>query len=288
MKNRLFVDNLTTLDFSYLHPARGIVGETWIMDVELYGELDEQGMLFDFGDVKKSMKRAAEALIDHKLVLPAALPGLALQDAELAGQAVRQLDYALTDKRHIRMQAPAEAYAELDIEEITAETVQPLMAGHLESVLPENVDGVEISLRTESIQGAYYHYSHGLKKHAGDCQRIAHGHRSRLQIHTDGQRNQLAEYQWAKRWKDIYIGTRADIARQFEIDGEAHYEFAYTAAQGPFSLSLPASSVYLMDVDSTVECIAEHIARVLKAQRPQSRCRVRAYEGLNKGALAEL
>ena len=52
MKNCLFVDHLTVLDFSFVHPDRGIVGESLIMDVELYGDLDEQGMVFDFGDVK--------------------------------------------------------------------------------------------------------------------------------------------------------------------------------------------------------------------------------------------
>ena len=34
----LFVKHLTVLDFSYVHQARGILGESWIVDVELYGE----------------------------------------------------------------------------------------------------------------------------------------------------------------------------------------------------------------------------------------------------------
>ena len=37
----LFVKHLTVLDFSYAHATRGILGESWIVDVELHGDLDE-------------------------------------------------------------------------------------------------------------------------------------------------------------------------------------------------------------------------------------------------------
>lgn len=285
MKNCLFVDHLTVLDFSFIHPDRGIVGESLIMDVELYGELDEQGMVFDFGDVKKLLKREAEDLIDHKLVIPASPEHLTLE--RIAGRV--KLSYQLNGQLGvIQMDAPEDAIALLHAETVTIDSLEPLLVRHLSTRVPANVSDVKVRLRHEPIQGAYYQYTHGLRKHLGNCQRIAHGHRSRLEIYADGQRSQLTEYQWAKRWRDIYIGTRSDILELQDIQGQPHTHFHYVAAQGAFSLTLPTRQVYLIDTDSTVEFIAEHIANSLKRQRPQNIFRVRAFEGVMKGSIAEV
>ena len=66
----LFVENLTVVDFSYLHAKRGMVGESWIVDLELSGDLDAQGMVFDFGHIKKALKHAVDERVDHRLLLP--------------------------------------------------------------------------------------------------------------------------------------------------------------------------------------------------------------------------
>ncbi len=281
--NRLFVDHLTVLDFSYLHPTRGIVGESWILDLELTGELDEQGMVFDFGNVKKTLRDASENLIDHKLVIPRSLPGL---------QVRKDIDritiaYELHDGRRIEASTPDDAIVMIPVLATAIDEVEPLLAEHLKTIVPDNVKDVSVSLREELIQGAYYHYTHGLKKHLGNCQRIAHGHRSKLEIFTDGQRSQLTEYQWAKKWKDIYIGSKNDVRQEENHNGIQHIRFGYSAVQGEFELLLPKSAVYLIDTDSTVEWIADHIASNLKQQRPQNTFLVRCYEGVKKGAIAE-
>jgi len=281
--NRLFVDHLTVLDFSYLHPVRGIVGESWILDIELSGDLNEQGMVFDFAEVKNSLRYAAEALIDHKLVLPTSLPGLSLE----ANEQRMVMEYTAADGSKIAANTPENAMAILPLDHISSEAVENLLNTHLQAVVPDNVNEIKVNLRTETIKGAYYHYTHGLKKHTGDCQRIAHGHRSKLEIFTDGQRSQLTEYQWAKKWKDIYIGNRADVKTIEKYEGIDHTRFFYVAADGEFELLLPTQSVYLIDTDSTVEWIAEHIASSLKQQRPQNHFKVRCFEGVNKGAIAE-
>ncbi len=284
MKNCLFVDHLTVLDFSFLHPVRGLVGESLIMDVELYGDLDEQGMVFDFGEVKRHLRKEAEDLIDHKLAVPINLDDL---QAEVNGGVTRiLLDFP--DHGQLRMEAPADAVALLETDSVSIASLEALLNAHLANCVPANVSRVRVRLRQEVIQGAFYQYSHGLRKHLGNCQRIAHGHRSRLEIYADGQRSQITEYQWAKRLRDIYIGSHADLREEVMLNGIRHSRFEYQAAQGFFSLLLPTRMVYLIDSDSTVELIAGHIARCLKKQRPQNSFRVKAFEGIMKGAIADI
>src|SRR5690554_1832932 len=74
--NHLFVDNLTVIDFAYLDPARRLGGESWITDVVLGGDLDDQGMVFDFSLVKRTIKRVIDERVDHRLVIPRGYEGL--------------------------------------------------------------------------------------------------------------------------------------------------------------------------------------------------------------------
>jgi hypothetical protein len=101
----------------------------------------------------------------------------------------------------------------------------------------------------------------------------------------NGRRDTTLEQQWADQWTDVYIGTRSDligVSRRGRIE---YYEFGYRSAQGNFGLTLPKSACYLIDGDSTVESIAQHVADELKARHPADRFRVYAYEGVDKGAV---
>ena len=70
---KLFVDNLTVIDCSYLHPHYGVLGESWICDLVLEGALDSQSMVMDFGQVKKQIKQAIDGWVDHCLLVPMAI-----------------------------------------------------------------------------------------------------------------------------------------------------------------------------------------------------------------------
>lgn len=278
----LFVKHLTVLDFSYAHATRGILGESWIVDVELHGELDEQGMVFDFALVKRQVRDAVEGLIDHKLVIPRGLPQL--QVKETYGNT--ELQWQDESGRLFRHLSPIDAVELVNCDDVTPANLTPALQQAVMTAVPSNVKRVVIELRPEEGAGPFYHYSHGLKKHRGNCQRIAHGHRSRIKILRNGKRDPLLEKAWALKWKDIYIGTRSDVVREFSESGVDYIQFGYDAQQGRFELTLPATQVYLIDTDSTVEYLADHIAAHLKADDPDHEFEVRAYEGVMKGAIA--
>ncbi|KAA1174859.1 6-pyruvoyl tetrahydropterin reductase [Marinobacter salinexigens] len=281
--NHLFVDNLTVIDFAYLDPSRGLVGESWIVDVVLGGNLDEQGMVFDFSNVKRTIKRVIDERVDHRLVIPRGYEGLTLNDDE-----PDTFSWTLTTGGQLVHRGPDEAVVWLSSERVVPSAVAALLERELKSVLPANVISIEINLREEVIEGPYYHYVHGLKKHLGNCQRIAHGHRSPIRIDRNGHRDYDLEQRWAILWQDIYVGSEEDVARRHVgEDGIRYITFEYEANQGEFGLTLPEEQVYMLDTDTTVELIAAHIADQLKLEFPTDSIRVKAYEGVGKGAIAE-
>lgn len=280
--NHLFVDNLTVIDFAYLDPNRGLVGESWIADVVLGGELDEQGMVFDFSNVKRTIKRVIDERVDHRLVVPRGYDGLAWTEEE-----PETFTWTLTDGSRIVHRSPDEAVVWLSSERVLPSAVAALLERELMAVLPGNVTNVEVHLREDVIEGAYYHYVHGLKKHLGNCQRIAHGHRSPIRIDRNGHRDYELEKRWATLWRDIYVGSEEDVTQRWVAeDGVAYVTFEYEANQGEFALTLPERRVYMLATDTTVELIAAHMADQLKAEFPEESIRVKAYEGVGKGAIA--
>lgn len=275
----LFVEQLTVLDCAYLDAQRGLVGESWIVDIELEGDLDYQSMVLDFGEVKKRLKRALDGSLDHTLLAPRQAPGLNI--TELGSNTQLVFRSAAGAIEHF---SPACAVSLIEAPEITAASLVAYLEPLLRREVPGNVHELRLHLRTEHIEGAWYHYVHGLKKHAGQCQRIAHGHRSRLEIRVDGQRDTGLENEIALRWTDIYLGTREDLSAR----GNGRLRFAYDSPEGHFDLALPEACCDLLDTDSTVEQIASRLAQRAAAQRPGSRIEVRAYEGVMKGAVARL
>tara|TARA_B110000046_G_scaffold185990_1_gene231108 strand:- start:5767 stop:6612 length:846 start_codon:yes stop_codon:yes gene_type:complete len=280
---QLFVDNLTNVDFSYLDDQRGLVGETWLASVLLDGGLDQTSMIWDFGVVKKVLRNWLDDQLDHRLLVPTKSERLtySINNDRIS------LSWNFGNDNVLTMEAPLEAVALIDAEEINEQTASTWSIRQLSSYFPDNLEHIQLSFEAEEINAAYYHYSHGLKKHDGNCQRIAHGHRSRIQIWNDGSRDRDLENNWADRWSDIYIGSEEDLV-SISSDDKPTMHFAYDAPQGHFELTLPKSVCYLMPTDTTVECIAAHIAQVLHDEEPSRRITVKAFEGLNKGAIFEV
>lgn len=291
---KLFVRDLTVIDSSYLCERRGMVGESWLVDIEMSGELNEMSMLLDFGRVKKLIKSIIDEEVDHKLLVPTECPLVHVHALENDESTVD----LLRPGRAIHLRCPAQGFAFIPAPQVDKESVTRYLLGVLAKRLPGNIKDLSLTLRSERIEGAFYHYSHGLKKHDGNCQRIAHGHRSPVEILVDGERDEELEFNWAERWADIYLGTEEDRVALGELalseraeaslkEGDAHYiGFKYVAPQGLFQLAMPAVEVEMIDTDTTIELLAHYIAREVKKQVGDKFVKIVAYEGVGKGAIA--
>lgn len=278
---QLFVNNLSVIDFSYFDNRRGILGESWVVDIVLSGQLNEQGMVFDFGHVKKIIKRIIDEQVDHCFVLSNQVKNLEIkQDTQTT-----ELSWKHTTG-HYKHSSPHASVLLLDAKTVNKASIGKYLEDTILPQLPKNVESIDIQLTEEHIDGAYYHYSHGLKKHDGNCQRIVHGHRSKIEIFENHQRSAKLEDYWSACFRNIYIGTTEDITEEFDVDNKPYITFSYSAAQGDFSVTLPKKRVYLIETESTVELIAEHILQKCIEMQPTNHYLVRAYEGVGKGAIA--
>ena len=241
----------------------------------LDGELGEDGMLFDFGEVKPWIKRTLDGGLDHTLLVPTQAPGITVTACP-EGICVRT-----TTPYPMEVRGPEEAFSLLPWQAIEFETVAEHLSQALTEQRPRNVHQVTLTLSEESIDGAAYGYTHGLKQHLGNCQRIAHGHRSRLHIFQDGKRQPNLEQQWAAWLDNRYLAEEADVSSR-END---FLTCRYRAAQGDFSITLPQSLCALLPGPTTVENIAVWLAKEVATQTGVS-TRIQAFEGINKGAIA--
>ncbi|MEF1289651.1 6-pyruvoyl trahydropterin synthase family protein [Vibrio sp. M260118] len=288
----LFVRDLTVIDSSYICEHRGVVGDSWILDVSMSGELNEMSMVLDFGRVKKQIKQLVDEHVDHRLLIPMKNSAIVYQSTK---PGYSTLDVIRGDKS-IHLHCPDEAYCLVDADTITIESITSLVYEILRNNLPSNVTGIEITLRHEHIPGAFYHYTHGLKKHDGNCQRIAHGHRSPIEIVVDGQRDTEKEVAFAHRWQDIYLGSQEDQVSVSQLNlsenaasvtDHSHYGFRYTAPQGEFQLAIAKSETEILPTDTTVELLAGYIADEIKPSIADNQSlKIVAYEGVGKGAIA--
>lgn len=272
---QLFVEHVTHIDCGVLDADAGLRGATWLVDATLTGRRGDDGMLFDFGPAKRLLKAEIDALVDHRLLVPAAAPGIAIDG--------HTITLTTTGGDRYRYTGPDSAVTVLDMAEIAPKALARWLEQRIAANMPANVDGLAIDLRPERIAGPVYDYTHGLSAHDGNCQRLAHGHRCRLAVAIDGTDRPDIAAAWAERWQGVFIGSRTHLTT---ADDAERLGFAYAAEQGEFALDIAAAHCVLLDGPATVENIADHIAGELVTRYPGRLIRVRAYEGVGKGAIA--
>ncbi|MBE0506078.1 MAG: 6-carboxytetrahydropterin synthase [Marinospirillum sp.] len=275
---KLFINALSHLDVSLWSPVQGLTGASWWVDLELDAPQGEDGMILDFGRVKPWVKQFLDGGADHTLLLPTQSD--ALEIIELDNQRLRvvsQSPYTLN------VEGPREAFTLLPMASISDEALAQWLTGQLNERLPVHNGKALLYLRQENLAGAAeIHYSHGLRLHDGNCQRIAHGHRSKIEVFCDGKPAPEAASDLASQWNHAYLYDQADFLYQHDDQ----ITLGYAAPQGVFQLTLPQSVTCKLPGPTTVENLAGFLLKQMRQKHPEHQWQIRMYEGINKGAIA--
>lgn len=303
MKLSLFYQQITVLDYAYLDHHRGLVGDSALVDMELIGSTDAEGILYDFSRFKQQVKQIIDQECDHRLLVPR---GTALAQVELGGLELH-FNYGSQQGNLLYYRAPTSAFCQLPTTVVTRSKIADYLESLVMPYLPANILAVNFVLHAPdgaSSGEQYFHYTHGLKHHYGNCQRLFHGHRNTIQVLKNGEIDRPLEAHLARHLfaGNIHFVHWENVTNQMEIIGElaveqpvGRYEclgpvqIAYQGCQGEFEARLPGREVYFLPVESTVENLAQHFLSILRPLvAPADHLLVRAYEGLGKGAIAAL
>jgi len=283
----LFVRELTVLDYAYLDPKRGVLGGSLDIDAEFIGGLDDEGVVFDFSHAKKAVKKVIDGLCDHRLVCPKSSI-VSCENHQV------KLEYRYGVNSVLKYHCPEEALCILDDLKIDTTAILTYLQHEVMKVMPKNVDRLILHAREEDLKGApEYRYTHGLKQHYGNCQRLLHGHRNRIDVEIDGAKNPHWESTLAAAWHDVHLAIPENCPNQEVIVGQRqdHLEtvhIQYQSLQGLFEVWLPGESVYVMPYETTVENISKHLRECVlaKINSSPSSVKIWAYEGIRKGSLS--
>jgi 6-pyruvoyl-tetrahydropterin synthase len=297
-ESTLFVRDVTKIDCATFDPASGVSGQSWHVDIAVSGTLDDNGFVVDFSPLKSLVAQVLKSTIDHALLLPVGSQMVQYSETN-TGEHWRLHAKARMSQTDCTWDYLCPKGAVFPIRAIALKTnvVEQEIARILRHRLPETIRHISIKLREEKTKPteATYRYTHGIKGHGGLCQRLLHGHRSRLEVHIGEERRPDLEHFVARE----IFGSNVHIATLDQIksgNGEVGYRskkddpltLAFTGSLGSYEVTLPSSRVFFVERETSVECIAKQIALVIKREEsPKERVRVVCFEGINKGAVAE-
>ena len=294
----IFLEDLDRIDVSIFDPSRGVVGESWHVDLHVSGPLDDNGFVQDFSPLKAEVKQAIKGSIDHALIVPAGSP--AVQTEDLGGEIhLRLTDHSGEKPFDWEYSAPREAVLHVGGETVSTEAVEAAIATRLAETAAAHLTNIRVKLRAESAHPteAFFSYTHGITGHRGLCQRLLHGHRSRLKVEIDGERRPDLEHRLVTDvlGPSVHIGARWQIKSgpvepymRTSARDRKPVRLAYKGTLGSYYAVVPSDRFLLIDGETSIENLTLFLAKYLQRDYHDSKIAVSCYEGIGKGALVEL
>ena len=292
----LFVRDVGKIDCALFDPSQGIIGQTWYVDVWLTGTLDENGFVFDFSPLKSLIKQTLASTLDHSLIIPVQSQSVQYSEWE-SGERWILKSKARGESKDTKWDYFCPKGSVFPVHSVSLKTsvIEAEFSRILRHRLPPTVLGLAVKLREEAIAAteASYRYTHGIQGHNGLCQRLFHGHRSRIEIYIGDERRPDLEHFIAREIfsSNIHIASlgqiksgAGEIGRRATSD--APITLSYAGTLGTYEATLPSNRLFFVESETSVEAIARELARFVKREEKTNEVvKVIAYEGIDKGAI---
>lgn len=270
MKTSLFLENVITIDSAVFFPLERPFGKTWTVDCYCSGELDNQGMLIDFGILKEVFRDKIHAELDHRIICNEKyLNQISAENSKLS---YRNSDFKAPHSFFSAL--PDDVFRRDGFEEKLSRWIEHKAKPHL----PKSVRELKVSLRPLSVtnynQNEFaFSYMHFLQFHAGKCQKM-HGHSSRVKTN---------EPLSAKTLSLIHnMNEKVLLAKDYVVQKEGAVKLKYSCDLGTIEASLPTEFCYVTPFETTIENISRNFYTEACKIDALSGCTF--FEGLGKGA----
>jgi 6-pyruvoyl-tetrahydropterin synthase len=293
----IFINDLCRLDCALFDPGLGVYGQSWHVDLIASGELTREGFVHDFGPLKRFVKDTLEQTVDHALLIP--ISSKFVQYREGSQGESWLLESTAKGQKHIwQYDCPKGAVYPIHTVGLKKNVIEQELERLLRHRLPESVHQVKINLREEVISAteASFRYTHGLQLHNGLCQRLFHGHRSKLEVYVDDERRPDLEHFIVRDvfGRNVHVVSTSQMAKVDaepgkRLDHIAAVNVIYDSQAGHFEGQIPGNRVFLVEGETSIECITHQLAKLVRAEEAHAdSVRVLCYEGIGKGSICQL
>ena len=303
VRGTIFLNDITTIDCAIFDPSKGVLGQSWSINVTLTGNLGQNGFVFDFSHLKKLVRQVLKSSVDHALVMPINSQAVQFKGMEFRGSEKSEWWHMKSRPGKSGVEgdweyhSPNGAVFPIRSVAINRQILEQEIVRSLRHRLPQEILSISVALHEEDVDPteAVFRYTHGIAGHEGMCQRLFHGHRSRLQVFVGEERRPDLEHYVARDvlGANVHIATPAQFRSGMVEPGtrgksREPVTLGYQASQGYFEATLPAERIFCVEQETSIECIAAELARLIKREENTSeRVRVVCYEGMSKGSVAE-
>ena len=295
----LFIKDVDRLDCATFDPSVGITGKSWYVDVQVTGALDDNGFVYDFSLLKKLVKKILKETVDHALLLP-------IKSSAVEFEKINDMEkWTLNTKAKMSgskvnwtYECPKGAVYPIRSLRVTREIIEQECTKLVRHRLPGTIQKVEVKLRKElgDSNSSFFRYTHGISGHEGLCQRLFHGHRSLVEVFVaDEKRTDLERYVAHDLFGSIVHIASVDQVESGVFEPGMKYNkdeavsLSYTGSFGSYSAKIPLNRVFFIKGFTSIEAITNEVALHLKEKfKIQGPVEVRCYEGIDKGAIAEV